>query len=103
MIIRIVKLTFREEEIQNFLTLFEQVKERIRTSEGCYDLALWRDINNPHIFFTYSIWDKEEHLNKYRDSELFADTWSSTKVKFAAKPEAWSVEQLVGSFNNKIW
>lgn len=101
MIIRIVKLTFREEEIENFLSLFEQVKERIRNSEGCYDLALWRDISRHNVFFTYSIWDNEAHLNKYRDSELFANTWSDTKVKFAAKPEAWSVEQLVGSFNNK--
>jgi heme-degrading monooxygenase HmoA len=46
------------------------------------------------ILFTYSWWDSEEHLNNYRNSHFFDDTWSLTKQKFAAKPEAWSVEKV---------
>jgi heme-degrading monooxygenase HmoA len=101
MIIRIVKLTFKHEEIEPFKALFDTVKSLIRNSEGCKDLALWQDTFHRNIFFTYSVWDSEDSLNLYRGSELFANTWSQTKIKFAAKPEAWSVEQLVGSFNNK--
>jgi heme-degrading monooxygenase HmoA len=101
MIIRIVKMNFRHEEIESFKALFDTVKHLIKGSEGCRDLALWQDTFHRHIFFTYSVWDSEDHLNQYRGSELFANTWAQTKAKFAGKPEAWSVEQLVGSFNNK--
>jgi heme-degrading monooxygenase HmoA len=101
MIIRIVKMTFRHEEIENFLGVFDEVKEQIRNFEGCRDLALWKDVFHLNVLFTYSIWDSEEHLNAYRDSELFSKTWARTKSRFAGKPEAWSVEQLVGSINNK--
>jgi len=101
MIIRMVKMTFQHEEIDNFLQLFDTVKDKIRHFEGCSELALWRDVFHRNILFTYSIWDSEDHLNVYRHSALFEDTWAKTKIKFAGKPEAWSVEQLVGSFNNK--
>lgn len=94
-------MTFRREEVDNFLALFNEVKHLIRGSEGCRDLALWRDTFHNNTLFTYSIWDSQEFLDMYRHSQLFEDTWARTKSKFAGKPEAWSVEQLVGSFNNK--
>ena len=84
-------MTFRPEEVENFQALFEERKERIRHFEGCRHLELWQDAHNPNIFFTYSNWDSEEHLNRYRFSELFKDTWSRTKALFAEKPNAWSV------------
>ncbi|HEY1045124.1 MAG TPA: antibiotic biosynthesis monooxygenase family protein [Bacteroidia bacterium] len=101
MITRIVKMTFRHEELENFMQLFEEVKLKIRNFEGCEGLSLLRDINNQNILFTYSHWQSENHLNQYRNSELFADTWKLTKSKFESKAEAWSVEQLVGIDNNK--
>jgi heme-degrading monooxygenase HmoA len=85
MITRIVKMTFRVDEIEAFLQLFEERKELIRNFEGC--------THNPALFFTYSLWDSEEHLNQYRASHFFDDTWALTKQKFAAKPEAWTLEQ----------
>ena len=101
MITRIVKMTFRHEELDNFMQLFEEVKHKIRNFEGCEGLSLLRDINKPNILFTYSHWHSENHLNQYRNSELFAITWQQTKAKFESKAEAWSVEQLVGIDNNK--
>lgn len=94
MITRIVKMTFREEEVEAFKVLFEERKLLIRNFEGCTHLQLWQDQHNPSIFFTYSLWDSEEHLNKYRSSHFFDDTWSLTKQKFAARPEAWTVATL---------
>jgi heme-degrading monooxygenase HmoA len=94
MIIRIVKMIFRKEEIENFKQLFEERKSLIRNFEGCTHLELWQDKANPQLFFTYSWWDTEEHLNAYRASHFFDDTWSLTKQKFIAKPEAWTVEAL---------
>jgi heme-degrading monooxygenase HmoA len=62
---------------------------------GCNHLELLNDIKTSNIFFTYSYWDSENDLNNYRDSELFKEVWSKTKVLFNDKPEAWSVEQQV--------
>ena len=96
MIIRVVKMTFKPENVPAFLKLFEERKTRIRHFEGCRHLALWQDANDAHVFFTYSNWDSETHLNKYRFSDLFKDTWLHTKALFLAKAEAWSVqEQMV--------
>jgi (4S)-4-hydroxy-5-phosphonooxypentane-2,3-dione isomerase len=71
MLKRIVKLTFREEAIPEFLAIFEESKSKIRAFEGCRHLELLR--------------------NRYRQSEFFKITWEKTKVLFAGKPEAWSV------------
>lgn len=91
--IRIVKLSFHPENIDQFRSLFNGSKEKIRAFDGCNRLELLNDINNPNIFFTYSYWDKPSSLEKYRQSDLFNSVWSNTKVWFNAKPEAWSVDQ----------
>lgn len=92
MIIRIVKMTFDPQKVSSFLEVFDASKEMIRNFEGCSHLKLLNDINSPNIFFTYSHWESEAHLDAYRNSELFQTTWARTKILFAAKPEAWSVE-----------
>jgi heme-degrading monooxygenase HmoA len=94
MILRVVKMVFRSEETDSFLEYFEGRKERIRGFDGCMHLELWRDHNDPRIFFTYSHWDSEEHLHAYRKSEFFDETWRATKAKFAEKADAWTVGVL---------
>ena len=94
MIIRIVKMLFREEEVSAFRKLFEERKHLIRNFEGCTHLELWQEKARPQVFFTYSRWDSEAHLDQYRQSDFFDETWNLTKQKFAAKPEAWTVNQL---------
>jgi heme-degrading monooxygenase HmoA len=95
MIIRIVKMQFRDEEVDAFRQLFEERRALIRHFEGCTHLELWQDQNQSSIFFTYSWWDTQEHLERYRQSRFFDETWSLTKQKFAAKPEAWTVCPVV--------
>lgn len=93
MIVRIVKMIFREEEVQRFQELFNERKQMIRTFDGCKHLELWQETGKPNVFFTYSIWDSQQHLDHYRFSELFKDTWGKTKELFADGAQAWSVEQ----------
>lgn len=94
MLVRIVKMSFEIDHIEKFLSIFEDSKAKIRGFEGCEFLELYRDKNNPSIFFTYSYWTSEDALEHYRHSELFKGVWSKTKVLFNAKPEAWSVDKL---------
>ncbi|MEI7509363.1 MAG: antibiotic biosynthesis monooxygenase family protein [Flavobacterium sp.] len=95
MLVRIVKLSFHEENIPAFLENFEVMKSHIRNSPGNRLLELYQDKNNPCIFFTYSYWQSAEDLENYRKSALFDDVWSFTKKLFNDKPEAWSVDKLV--------
>jgi hypothetical protein len=95
MIKRIVKMSFKPENIEAFKLIFETNWQKIKGFEGCEYVELLQDKNNPQIFFTYSLWQSEEHLNNYRNSELFNGVWAATKALFNAKPEAWSVDQLL--------
>jgi len=94
MFTRIVKMEFNSEEIETFLQNFEQVKQKIRSFPGCCFLELYRDKNNPDIFFTYSKWENENDLENYRKSELFKNVWATTKPMFRSKAQAWSVDTL---------
>ena len=89
-LIRIVKMTFHEKEIETFRHIFEERKERIASFPGCSNLEL---LHGGNIFFTYSVWDDEASLEKYRNSELFRSTWALVKPLFSAKTEAWSVRK----------
>ncbi|RXR32138.1 antibiotic biosynthesis monooxygenase [Flavobacterium piscinae] len=95
MFVRIVKMSFHEENIPKFLENFELMKEKIRNAPGNRLLELYQDKQNPEIFFTYSYWETENDLENYRNSELFYDVWQFTKKLFNEKPEAWSVDKLV--------
>jgi heme-degrading monooxygenase HmoA len=95
MLVRIVKMSFHEENIPAFLGNFEIMKDKIRNAEGNRFLELYQDNNNKSIFFTYSYWETEQDLENYRNSELFYDVWQFTKKLFNDKPEAWSVDKLV--------
>lgn len=90
MIKRIVKMSFRTEELDNFKEIFNRSKDKIRAFKGNSKVELLQDVNNPEIMFTFSLWESEEALEAYRHSDLFKETWAATKVLFNAKPEAWS-------------
>ena len=92
MIKRLVKLTFHENNINNFKEIFENSKHKIRAMSGCQHVELLQDKTHPHIFFTLSLWDTEGSLEAYRQSELFKTTWAKTKILFSDKPAAWTTE-----------
>ena len=93
MLVRIVKLTFKKENIVDFLQIFEGHREGIKGFKGFASIELLQEKSNPQIFFTHSLWKDEEALENYRKSEYFGDIWSRTKLLFADKPEAWSLKK----------
>lgn len=94
MIIRIVKMTFQEDRVSDFKENFQAHKDKIRAFDGCEHLELLQQEGKPNVFFTYSWWRHEDDLENYRHSQLFKEVWTYTKSLFAAKPEAWSLNQL---------
>ena len=91
MIKRIVMMSFKPGQIGAFKEIFETNWQHIKGFSGCKHVELLQDKSNPSVFFTYSLWESEDHLNKYRDSELFSKVWSATKLLFNDKPRAWTV------------
>lgn len=94
MIIRIVRMSFKKEERQNFLAVFDASKNKIRAFRGCQYLSLHQDHHDENVFYTLSHWNTQEDLDSYRASALFKDTWARTKVLFADKPQAFSLEKM---------
>ena len=94
MIIRIVKMTFQPDRVDDFLGVFNEMQEQIKQMPGCSSLTLLRDTRNENTFFTHSIWDSAEALDVYRHSDFFKDVWGRAKQGFADKPAAWSLEEV---------
>ena len=82
MIRRIVKMTFHPEKVDTFLKVYKANWHKIRNFEGCTHMELLQDENDPSVFFTFTIWESNEHLTRYRKSEVFATIWSATKLNF---------------------
>ncbi|HIN40271.1 MAG TPA: antibiotic biosynthesis monooxygenase [Flavobacteriales bacterium] len=94
MIVRLVKMIFKPDKMNDFDKIFDGSKEKIRSFDGCLFLELLRSEKEPNVYFTYSKWESEEKLENYRSSELFILTWSDTKMLFQEKPEAYSLNSL---------
>ncbi|WP_026810597.1 putative quinol monooxygenase [Arenibacter latericius] len=93
MLVRIVKLTFELENIPEFKSIFKKHQKAMQNVEGCTFLELLQDVNDERIFFTHSYWNSNADLENYRKSEYFGEVWKATKLLFADKPEAWSLQK----------
>ncbi len=82
------------EKVNDFIELFAATRSKIASFEGCKSLQLLNDVNAANVFFTYSIWESEKHLEGYRNSELFEQTWTKTKAMFRGKAQAWSLKNV---------
>ena len=91
MLVRLVKMHFSTAFAAEFKTVFKSVQPQIAGSKGCTYVQLLQDQSNPEIFFTISHWANEDHLNAYRNSELFKNVWAGVKPNFQSKAEAWSL------------
>ncbi len=95
MIQRVVKMTFRPDTVEIFLNdVFENSKDSIRTFPGCRYMELLQCTDAPTVLFTRSLWDSENALALYRQSDLFRDTWARTKPLFAQPAQAWSLRWI---------
>jgi autoinducer 2-degrading protein len=94
MITRIVKMSFVPEKINNFLQIYFDAKPFIEMMPGCKKVSLHQEVQEANKLYTISIWDSEDDLNYYRNSELFEKTWAKTKILFNDKPMAWSLNPI---------
>lgn len=91
-IIRIVRMSFDPDHVTDFLTMFAERYPLIRHFEGCSSLRLMQDEQHPNVYYTLSEWQSARHLDQYRHSDLFKDTWKLTRSWFNDKPQAFSLQ-----------
>lgn len=92
MIERFVRVHILPGREEDFVGVFQQSQPMITDFEGCHRVRLLRSTENPHIFFTQSLWESEDALNAYRASDFFRATWAKTKPLFEKPAHAWSLE-----------
>ncbi len=90
MIIRIVKMQFREEHLEEFKNIFEATRPKI-LEFGCHRVNLFEQEGDATTLFTISHWDSQSDLDNYRNSELFGHVWKQTKSLFLKPASAWSL------------
>lgn len=95
MIIRIVRLHFKEEGVAEFLSTFDKHKTAIRSFPGCTHLELLKDASDATVFSTLSHWQDEQSLENYRKSELFTTVWGGVKKLFSERPQAFSLVKYI--------
>lgn len=91
MILRIVRMEFKEEAVPDFLAVFAQFKDQIRNQPGCSELRLMVDADHANVYYTHSHWRHIDDLNRYRESATFQAVWPLTKQHFSAPPKAYSL------------
>ncbi|MFO7258053.1 MAG: antibiotic biosynthesis monooxygenase [Bacteroidota bacterium] len=96
MIVRIVRMHFMPEAVDDFLDIYGRTEAAIRNMAGCTYLELMRDAENPNVLITVSHWESVTALNNYRKSELFKSVWRRVKTLFAQPAEAFSMERHPG-------
>ncbi len=93
MIIRLVKMAVRPDQTGEFERVYSEVKGIVRAMPGCRSLELLHDLHDSGLFFTWSLWDDESALERYRNSETYRSVWPRLKAHFVSEAQAWSVGQ----------
>ncbi len=94
MLIRLVRMRFRSEEVERFLALYDQAYPIIVGQPGCRSVQLVREIDDPAAFATWSVWDDAAALDAYRRSAFFRGFWPEVKALFRAPAQAVSFEEM---------
>lgn len=95
MLIRIVRMHFTENGVDEFLAIFNKYKQDIRNFPGCTHLELLKDAENEFIYTTLSHWNDEASLSSYRKSDLFNSVWGTVKTLFAERTQAFSLIKFI--------
>ena len=83
-------MTFDPLKLDEFVQVFNASKDQIAAFPGNHGLKLLQDANEKNVYYTYSLWQDDDSLQRYRKSELFKAVWAATRALFIDKPQAWS-------------
>lgn len=83
-------MTFDPQKVDEFIKVFNHSKLKIAMFSGNHGLKLLQDTQSSNVFYTYSLWQDDDSLQRYRRSDIFKTTWAATRILFIDKPQAYS-------------
>jgi quinol monooxygenase YgiN len=57
--------TLKEGEVENFTEFCREAFKVTRVFDGCQEIHLTLNVENPHNFILNELWDSKEHYAKY--------------------------------------
>lgn len=94
MIKRIVRLTVKDTAASEaFQEIYRSRNPFKNGVKGCRDVKVMKDVNDENVYYTVSIWDHNDDLEAYRESEYFAETWPMVKAQLSKRAEAFSMTE----------
>ncbi len=102
MLMRLVRMYIRAEEVAAFLKLYKEARSIIIAQAGCRSVLLMQQIDDPTAFATWSVWDDATALDAYRTSDFFRRFWPEVRALFRAPAEAVSFEQVNFKYGGEL-
>ncbi len=96
MIVRIVALKCKPEDLAAFRLLLQESSPRVRGVPGCLSLQIVADVDDPTSFYTLSTWRNVADLEAYRTGPLFANIWPRVKALLRERAWASTCEDITG-------
>ena len=62
--------TLKEGGVENFSALCEEAFPVTRAYDGCQEIYLTLNVENPHNFVLNELWDSKEHYQKYLEFRM---------------------------------
>lgn len=78
-----VKATIKPEKVEDFMKGIQWFIEESRKEAGCISFDVYRDRNNPNVFFYFEEWKDEEAVVAHGNS-AHVKTWSETSKEYHA-------------------
>ena len=94
MIKRVVRLTVKDAAAKEaFQEIYRSRNPYKNGVKGCQDVKVMKDVNEDNVYYTVSLWDRNEDLEAYRQSDYFAETWPMVKAQLSKRAEAFSMTE----------
>jgi hypothetical protein len=94
MILRVVKMVVDQNKIDIFNNFMSNLSTEKEGMDGCVHHDFFSNKQFRNVFYSYTIWESEKYLNKYRKSMLFKEVTTTLRSLCLSEPAAWTVENV---------
>lgn len=85
----------KTKDIVKFRDTFTNYQSQIKDFKGCMQHDIFCDKEKEEIYYSYTIWDSEKNLNKYRKSTLLKEI-NTNIIQYCSKdPQAWTIDKEI--------
>ncbi len=87
-------MTLKEAHVDSFKKRIPIISIEVRRVSGCMHNDIFRDKNKDNVFYSYTIWNSEEDIEKYLNSQYYKEIWNDLWDYFKIEPQAWKIDNI---------